>query len=94
MSITELLDKTGQTEASVLREHLILTGMAKLSRYEAECALLEKKYGESLVSFKKRIKERQEHEDFTEEDDLMDWEYADAALKWWLSQLEDLRRAG
>lgn len=93
MSITEVLDKTGQTEASVLREHIILTGMAKLSRYEAECALLEKKYGESLDIFKKRIREKQEHEDFAKEDDLMDWEYADAALKWWLSQLEDIRRA-
>jgi len=93
MSISDVLNKTGQTEASVLREHLLLTGMAKLSRYEAECSFLEKKYGESLDSFKKRIREKQEHEDFAKEDDLMDWEYADAALKWWLSQLEDIRRA-
>lgn len=44
MSISEVLNKTGQTKSMLLREHLILTGLAKLSRYEAECALLEKKY--------------------------------------------------
>ena len=94
MSIFEILDKTGQTESAVLREHLILTGLAKLSRYEAECGYFEKKYGESLKSFEERINRKSQEEDFAQEDDLMDWEYADAALKWWRSQLEELRRAG
>ncbi len=94
MSISEILDKTGQTESMVLREHLILTGLAKLSRYEAECSLFEKKYGESLVSFKERLSQKRQQEDFALEDDLLDWEYADSALKWWRSQLEDLQRAG
>ncbi len=94
MSISDILDKTGQTESAVLREHLILTGLARLSRYEAECAVFEKKYRESLESFKNRINQKREEENFAQEDDLMDWEYSDAALKWWRSQLEDLRRAG
>jgi len=94
MSINEILDKTGQTESMVLREHLILTGFAKLTRYEAECSLFEKKYGESLEVFKERLSQKREQEDFPQEDDLMDWEYADAALKWWQSQLGDLQRAG
>jgi len=94
MSISEILNKTGQTESTVLREHLILTGLAKLSRYEAECAVFEKNHGESLESFRKRLNQKRQEEDFAKEDDLMDWEYADAALKWWRSQLEDLRRAG
>jgi len=94
MSINEILEKTGQTESMVLREHLILTGLAKLSSYEAECSLFEKKYGESLESFKERLSRKRQEEDFAQEDALMDWEYADAALKWWRSQLEDLQRAG
>lgn len=94
MSISEVLDKTGRTESMVLREHLILTGFAKLSRYEAECALFEKKYGESLESFRELVNRRRQEEDFAQEDDLMDWEYTDAALKWWRAQLEELRRAG
>ena len=94
MSISEVLNKTGQTESMVLREHLILTGLAKLSRYEAECLHFEKKYGETLESFKERLSRKQQEEDFVQEDDLMDWEFADAALKWWRSQLEELRHAG
>ncbi|MBC8434272.1 MAG: hypothetical protein H8D96_20375 [Desulfobacterales bacterium] len=94
MSIIEVLNKTGQTESTVLREHLILTGLAKLSRYEAECALFEKKYGEALESFKERLNQKHQEEDFALEDDLMDWEFADAALKWWRSQIEELRHAG
>ena len=55
MQIAEILEKTGQTETMVLREHAILTIHTKLSRYESECALFEKKYGASLVSFRNQV---------------------------------------
>lgn len=93
MTVVEILRITGQTEKNVLREHLILTGLARLSRYEAECAHFEKKYGRSLESLQGMLQQKQREEDFAEEDDLMDWEYADAALKWWRIQIEDLRCA-
>jgi len=32
-----------------------------------------------------------EEEDFSREDDLLDWEYANAALRWWKNRIEDLR---
>jgi len=89
----EILRKTGQTETSVLRDHLLLTGLAKLSRYEAECAIFTQKHGSSLVEFKDRVIQKPYQEIFTEEDDLMDWEFADAALKWWQAQIEELRSA-
>ena len=47
MQFDEVLERTGQTETTILREHAILTIMTKLSRYEAECALYEKKYDAS-----------------------------------------------
>ncbi|MFH1076546.1 MAG: hypothetical protein V1753_06865 [Pseudomonadota bacterium] len=93
MSVNEMLNKTGKTETMIVREHLILTGLAKLSRYEAECAFFENKYGECLESFKKRIHQKQQEESFSEEDDIMDWEYADAALRWWRSKIEELQYA-
>jgi hypothetical protein len=52
MQIAEILEKTGQTETMVLREHAILTILTKLSRYESECALFEKKYGALIASWK------------------------------------------
>ena len=30
-------------------------------------------------------------EDFEQEDDLMDWEFAKAALNWWQSRISELR---
>ena len=92
MTIEDILKKTGQTEVAVLREHFIMKGLAKLSQYEAQCMFFEKKYTESFESFQARMQEEGK-EDFKKEDDLMDWEYANAALRWWKSQIEDLKSA-
>ena len=56
--------------------------MTKLSRYEAECALYEKKYDASLESFLRKLEQKLNSENFTEEDDLLDWEYANSARNW------------
>ena len=66
MQIAEILEKTGQTETMVLREHAILTIHTKLSRYESECALFEKKYGVSLESFRNRLEQKMNSESFME----------------------------
>ena len=92
MQVAEILEKTGQTETMVLREHAILTLLTKLSRYESECALFEKKYGESLESFRNRLEQRMNSEKFTEEDDLLDWEYAVSARNWWCLKKKELYR--
>ena len=69
-----------------------LRSLAKISRYEAQCVHFENKYNESLDTFQKYM-QQEEKEDFAKEDDLMDWEYADAAFQWWKAQLKDIRRA-
>jgi hypothetical protein len=92
MTVEEILIKTGQTTDSVLREHIVMTGLAKLSRYEAQCVSFENKYKETLESFRKHM-QQEGKEDFSMEDDLMDWEYADAAFQWWKAQLKDIKRA-
>ena len=93
MTIDEILKKTGQTESSIVREHLLLTALSKLSRYEAECAQFEKDKGQPLDSFKMNIMERKCEEDFEEEDELMEWEFANTAYRWWKTQIEELNRA-
>jgi len=92
MTIGEILEKTGQSESVIMHGHVLLTTLAKLSRYEAECELFKKKYGVSLIEFQERLG-RNQTEDFSEEDDLMDWEFAEAALKWWKGQAKELRCA-
>lgn len=93
MTVEEVLRRTGQTENSIVREHLLLTSLSKLSRYEAECAHFKKRYGQSLESFKKRIEKKRYAEDFAEEDELMEWEFANTAYLWWKMQIEELNRA-
>jgi len=90
MLIQEILTKTGESTQSIVREHLMLQGFAKQSRYQAECALFEKKYGCTLDQFKQQLSVR-EQENFVAEDDLLDWEYASAALEWWNDCLKSLR---
>ncbi len=78
-------DNPQQVQA-VFREHMILQAFSKLSRYQAECRLFEKKYGASFD----KVRQNQQHEgaeDFALEDDLLDWEYAQAALHWWQERL-------
>ncbi len=91
MQFDEFLEKTGQTETTILCEHAILTIMTKLSRYEAECALYEKKYDASLESFRRKLKQKLNSENFTEEDDdLLDWEYANSARNCWRMKMKDI----
>ena len=58
VQIADILEKTGQMETMVLREHAILTILTKLSRYESECALFEKKYGVSLEFFRNQLEQK------------------------------------
>lgn len=94
MNVGEILTKAGETESGALREHAMLLALSKISRYEAECKHLSAKYGESLESLRNRIEQTEGEENFEVEEDLMDWEYAAAALSWWQSRVEELRNAG
>lgn len=80
--IQEILTETGESTQSIVREHLILQGFAKHSRYQAECTMFEKKYGCTLDQFKQQLFIG-EQENFVAEDELLDWEYASTALEWW-----------
>jgi hypothetical protein len=93
MTVTEILKQAGECEDHALREHATLLALSKMSRYESECALFEKKYKESFHAFKRRIAAMRNEENFEAEDDLMDWEFAHEALNWWKGKLEDIRHA-
>lgn len=93
MTVDEILSEAGETEAEALRDHAVLLCLSKVSRHEAECGHFKGKHGESIEVFRRRVDNMKEQEDFELEDDLMDWEYADRALKWWQSRAEELQGA-
>jgi hypothetical protein len=90
-AIQTVLQKTAQTEQGIVREHLVFQALSKISRYQAECALFERKYGRPLSAMQQST--AAQTEDFSLEDDLLDWEYADSALQWWQSCLQEFQRA-
>ena len=67
--------------------------LSKVSGYERECGAFRGKYGEPLATFKARGEAATGHEDFAVEEELADWEFAEAALTEWQHRAEILRNA-
>ena len=101
---TEFSNDVRQTMAQVLSaggfvtpeaaawEVSVTVALAKVSHYERECLDFRHKYGESLESLRIRVESMVGTEDFTMEDDLADWEFAEEALELWQNRVEVLRR--
>ncbi len=87
-----ILAEEGYTsEKSMLNDVYLMNALAKIEYYRAECENFENKYGMKLKTFEHRLHKDKGKEDFLKEDDLQDWEFANAALKWWQEKLKDLR---
>ena len=50
----------------------------------------EQKYGCSFHEFRERIESQENEEDFQQEDDLMDWEFAMENLTLWTTRKKEL----
>lgn len=93
-TMTQALSAGGfATPEAAAWEVSLTVALAKVSHYERECLGFRHKYGESLESFQKRVEGMTGTEDFTIEDDLADWEFAEQALELWQKRVEVLRRA-
>ena len=93
-TMTQVLSASGfATPEAAAWEVSLTVALAKVSHYERECLGFRHKYGESLESFQNRVEGMTGTEDFTMEDDLADWEFAERALELWQKRVEVLRRA-
>ena len=93
MDIREILQKEGITEQNALLGQGLLTAYARISHYEAVCRNFQEKYGLPLEEMKRKVELKENEEDFQEEEDLADWEFADVSLKWWIQKVEELHSA-
>ncbi|HHY39196.1 MAG TPA: hypothetical protein GX507_09760 [Clostridia bacterium] len=92
--ITRTLAEGGfASEKEATREISLMVALSKISKYERECAKFRKKYGQSFQEFQRKVNGTVGAEVFAEEDDLMDWEFAENALASWQKRLEVLRNA-
>jgi len=93
MDIKEILQKEGITEHNALLGQGLLTAYARVSHYEAVCRNFQEKYGLSFDEMKLRMESKTNEEDFQEEEDFIDWEFANVSLKWWLERVKELKSA-
>jgi|APSaa5957512622_1039677.scaffolds.fasta_scaffold251428_1 hypothetical protein len=67
--------------------------LAKIEKFEVENKHFEGKYGLGFCGFQERIERKENQEDFTEEDDYLDWRFAKEALERLKRQTRELEYA-
>lgn len=93
-SITKILAEGGfESEAEAMKDLALTIALAKVSRYERECERFKRKYDLDFTDFLKRMEGKISQEDFVEEDDLKDWEFAWRALNLWRERVAILKNA-
>jgi len=90
--ITEIAQKTGYLNLeALLTDWSLMIALTKVTQYQAECDFFSNKYHQSFEQFKRQLDSQRNLENFGEEDDLDDWEFACHALEWWQVKVEALQ---
>lgn len=91
----ELMDIYQEMEISpvgLLKNYALNIVCGKIHKYEIENICFEKKYGQSLEEFQRKIDIVENEESFEWEDDLKDWEFAIENIKYWKKRAKELER--
>ncbi len=81
-ALTQVFFEEGYASAEELfRGWALLTALARVDQYRAECERLEGKYGLRLEEFERDLHAVHGAEDFEKEEDLDDWIFAADAVK-------------
>lgn len=75
----------------LLKNYALNLVNSKIHKYEAEKSCFEKKYGQSLEDFRRKVDAIENEENFEWEDDLNDWEFAVENLKYWKRKAAELQ---
>ncbi len=75
----------------LLKNYALNLVHGKIHKYEVEKSCFEKKYGQSLEDFGRKVDATENEENFEWEDDLKDWEFAVENLKYWKKKAAELQ---
>lgn len=78
---------------SFIKNQALLMLMAKIEKYEAENKHFEAKYSMPYEDFRAKIESRENEEIFEEDDDFLDWRFANEAVNRLLRQKQELENA-
>jgi len=73
----------------------LLLALSKKDTFEVTCLKFSKKYGMDYRNFYQVVEQKREQSKFDMDyfemkDDLMDWEFAEAAKVWWMEKIQKL----
>ncbi len=94
IAINEIVQKIGyDNPQTLLVDWSLMLALAKITQYQAECEFFAHKYRMSYKEFADNLTKQRHYEDFEQEADSEDWEFALQALRWWQVKLESLQNA-
>jgi hypothetical protein len=92
---TQMLLKKGHPEfpQEVGVDFSFLLALSKKDAFEVSCLKFKKKYGMDYNNFIRLVERKKEESAFDMsyfemKDDLMDWEFAEAARLWWIEKID------
>ncbi|NBC84473.1 MAG: hypothetical protein GVY19_13990 [Bacteroidetes bacterium] len=80
-NIAEILGKENLNPGNILKEYLMMDLLSKREKYDQQVQKMELKYKNSFENTEQEVHSKKNSEDFTIEDDLMEWEFAVESLK-------------
>jgi hypothetical protein len=88
-----LLEDGYSSSDDFLKDWASFAALSRIEQYRSEKECFEERYGMSLQSFENELHAQKGFEDFQQEGDLEDWEFACKALSWWEDKFRELQRA-
>ena len=73
-----------------LSEFIMLNLSKKISEFNAECEAFKTKYAKDFNSFEKQLKEKINEENFEQEDDYMEWKFAEESKSFLQKKLKEI----
>ena len=89
--IDEYLSRDGSITSKFTNKLCTKPRQCKIHKYEVEKSCFEKKHGQSLEDFRRKVDAMENEENLEWEDDLNDWEFAVENLKYWKGKAAELQ---
>lgn len=91
-TVKEIFFREGyESYENYIHDSALLISLSKIDQYEAECEFYKEKYEMDIESFETILHKERGKENFDQEEDLEDWEFAIHAVNWWKERADELR---
>jgi len=87
-----LLEDGYSSPDDLLKDWVSFAALSRIEQYRSEKEHFEERYGMSLETFGDELHAQKGVENFEQEGDLEDWEFACKALIWWEDKFREIQR--